>query len=105
MTSKKENAARSTKTSAAHLKKRCTNGNANSTAAQCQRLLGALRKGPISTVRARRELDVLHVASRVQNLRDRGHEIVTSMVNDFTAPGKPHRVALYALIAEVRGQD
>ena len=105
MTSKKENAARSTKTSAAHLKKQSTNGNANSTAAQCQRLLAALRKGPISTVRARRDLDVLHVAGRVQNLRNRGHEIVTTMVKDFTAPGKPHRVAQYALIAEARGHE
>lgn len=105
MTSKKENAARSAKTSAAHLKKQSTNGNANSTAAQCQRLLVALRKGPISTVRARRDLDVLHVAGRVQNLRNRGHEIVTTWVNDFTAPEKCHRVALYALVFEVQGQE
>ena len=102
MSSQKENAARSKKTSAAHTNAQCTNGNENSTVAQCQRLLIALRKGPISTVRARRELDVLHVAGRIQNLRNRGNQIITTMVSDCTAPGKHHRVALYSLTAENR---
>ena len=105
MTSKKENAARGTKTSAALTNTQCTHSNANSTDAQCQRLISELRAGPITTVRARHQLDVLHVAGRIQNLRARGHEIVTTMVKDFTAPGKPHRVAQYALIAEARGHE
>ena len=71
------------------------NGNDNSQSAQRFRLLAALRKGPISTLEARKFYDILHPAARVQELRDRGHCIDTVWTEDFTSEGKPHRVAQY----------
>jgi len=71
------------------------NGNDNSKSAQRFRLLAALRKGPISTLEARKFCDILHPAARVQELRDRGHLIDTVWTEDFTSEGRPHRVAQY----------
>lgn len=71
------------------------NGNDNSASAQRSRLLAALHKGPVSTLKARREYDILHPAARVLELRARGHLIDTVPTDDFTSEGKPHRVALY----------
>ena len=70
-------------------------GNDNSASAQRSRLLAALHKGPVSTLKARREYDILHPAARVLELRARGHLIDTVPTDDFTSEGKPHRVALY----------
>lgn len=70
-------------------------GNDNSASAQRSRLLAALIKGPVSTLKARREYDILHPAARVLELRARGHLIDTITTDDFTSEGKPHRVALY----------
>jgi hypothetical protein len=70
-------------------------GNDNSASAQRSRLLAALIKGPVSTLKARREYDILHPAARVQELRDRGHLIDTVRIDDVTAEGNVHRVALY----------
>jgi len=71
------------------------NGNDNSKSAQRFRLLAALRKGPVSTLYARKFYDILHPAARVQELRDRGHLIDTVWVEDITSEGRPHRVAQY----------
>ncbi|OLN29861.1 hypothetical protein DVDV_0858 [Desulfovibrio sp. DV] len=71
------------------------NGNDNSASAQRSRLLAALIKGPVSTLKARREYDILHPAARVQELRNRGHLIDTVWTDDVTAEGNVHRVALY----------
>ena len=70
-------------------------GKDNSKSAQRFRLLAALRKGPVSTLEARKFCDILHPAARVQELRDRGHCIDTVWTEDFTSEGKPHRVAQY----------
>lgn len=67
----------------------------NSASAQRSRLLAALIRGPVSTLKARREYDILHPAARVQELRDRGHLIDTVWTDDFTSEGKLHRVAEY----------
>ena len=64
---------------------------------QCARLLSALRIGPITTLEARRTLDVMHPAARVQELREAGHDIVTVWTHDFTSEGHSHRVAKYLL--------
>ncbi|EHJ46928.1 hypothetical protein DFW101_0912 [Solidesulfovibrio carbinoliphilus subsp. oakridgensis] len=69
--------------------------NDNSASAQRSRMLAALHKGPVSTLKARREYDILHPAARVLELRARGHLIDTVPTDDFTSEGKPHRVALY----------
>jgi hypothetical protein len=45
---------------------------------QRQRILDHLRNhGPLTTLAARRELDVMHPAARVQELRARGYRIIT----------------------------
>lgn len=72
----------------------------NSLPAQRQRLLGYLRRrGSITTIEARRELDIIHPAGRVQDLRKQGEPIDTIWVEDFTEQGLPHRVAKYVLSA------
>ncbi|MHC1711008.1 MAG: helix-turn-helix domain-containing protein [Solidesulfovibrio sp.] len=73
----------------------CPAENNNSASAQRSRMLAALHKGPVSTLKARREYDILHPAARVLELRARGHLIDTVPTDDFTSEGKPHRVALY----------
>jgi len=70
-------------------------GNDNSASAQRSRLLAALHKGPVSTLDARKYHDILHPAARVQELRNRGHLIDTVRIDDVTAEGNVHRVALY----------
>lgn len=70
----------------------------NEASAQCARLLARLKKGPLTTLQARRELDVLHPAARVQTLREHGHKIQTIWTNDVTAEGYRHRVAKYVLV-------
>jgi hypothetical protein len=70
----------------------------NSLPAQRQRLLNYLRNhGSITTIEARRELDVIHPAGRVLDLRKAGEPIDTVWVEDITEQGKPHRVAKYVL--------
>lgn len=59
------------KTEAAKSQKQ-TQSSPNSTAAQRDRILTALRKGPLTTLQARSELDTLHPAARVTALRGDG---------------------------------
>ena len=70
----------------------------NEASAQCARLLAALRLGPLTTLAARRTLDVLHPAARIQTLREHGHKILTIWTNDVTTEGYRHRVAKYVLV-------
>jgi glucose-6-phosphate-specific signal transduction histidine kinase len=72
----------------------------NSADAQRRRLLERLRAGAVSTIQARRELDILHPAARVMELRKRGFEIETREAIEATQEGQRHRVALYVLRAE-----
>ncbi len=78
--------------------------NFNSCAAQRQRLLEALRHGMVSTITARRDLDILSPAARIIELR-KHHRIDTVRVNQPTDCGKLHCVALYALISEEARHD
>lgn len=72
--------------------------NNNSAQAQRQRLLDALRKSPVSTIAARRELDIMMPAARVHELRHRfGLVIDLIWVQEPTDCGKLHRVGLYVL--------
>jgi helix-turn-helix protein len=71
-----------------------TDNTDNSTAAQRQRLLGALRKGDVSTIQAMRDLDIMMPATRIFELKNHeGHEIETVRVTEETEAGKSHRVA------------
>lgn len=69
-----------------------------SAAAQRARLLDALRCGPVTTLEARRNLDVLHPAMRVCELRKEGYRIETVRVQQETEGGKAHSVARYILL-------
>lgn len=70
----------------------------NSTEAQRQRLLAALRRRPVTTIEARRDLDIMAPAPRIFELRQRGFQIVTIWAHQATDCGREHRVALYVLI-------
>lgn len=65
--------------------------------AQRQRLLKALREGPVTTLQARSQLDILHPAGRVQELRKQGIEIATHWLTAITSGDRKHRVAQYVL--------
>jgi hypothetical protein len=70
----------------------------NSAEAQRARLLAALRRGPMTTLEIRRELDVLMPAARIHELRHLYRKnILTVRVHRQTESGQVHSVALYAL--------
>ncbi|MBB5467238.1 hypothetical protein HDG32_003358 [Paraburkholderia sp. CI2] len=69
----------------------------NSAAGQRDRLLRALKRGPIDTQHASRQLDIIHPPRRVFELRKLGHRITTSWVWRTTEAGERHRVGLYVL--------
>lgn len=65
---------------------------------QRARLLERLQSGPIDTMTARLELNVLHPAARIQELRERGHRINTHRRTIEGSHGAKHpRVAVYYL--------
>jgi hypothetical protein len=74
-------------------------GDSNSAHAQRQRLLERLRVASLDTLQARTELDILHPAARVMELRKQ-YCIDTVWVTRHSGAGKPHRVALYVLHGE-----
>ncbi|MDR2875421.1 MAG: helix-turn-helix domain-containing protein [Methylobacillus sp.] len=65
--------------------------------AQRDRLLKALRRGSVSTLQARRDLDILAPAQRVFELRGQGYRIDTAWVWEPSQCGQQHRVAKYIL--------
>lgn len=72
----------------------------NSVEAQRQRLMDhLLQYGSTDTIEARRDLDVLHPAGRIQELRKAGEPIQTIWTTALTEAGNVHRVARYILAA------
>ena len=70
----------------------------NSLAAQRARMKVWLEERQrLTTLEARSQLDVMHPAGRIQELRDSGLNIITHWCTDYTPEGKPHRVAEYVL--------
>lgn len=68
----------------------------NTNQAQRSRLLEALRKAPVSTICARRDLDIMMPAARIHELRHRfGHQIDLIWVNEPSECGEFHRVGMY----------
>ena len=65
---------------------------------QCKRLLLALSQRSISTIEARKHLFIMAVASRVMELKEQGHNIVTTRIG-------LKKVARYFLFAKKRGND
>ncbi len=68
----------------------------SATEAQRARLLARVQESPIDTLSARTELNILHPAARIQELRDRGYPIKTHLITKTDEHGRKHqRVALY----------
>ena len=74
----------------------------NTRADQATRLREALRNFPVSTFEARRYLDIMHPAGRVQELREEGNDIDTLRGTMRSDIGRPHCVAVYVLREETR---
>lgn len=73
------------------------NYNDNSAHSQRMRLLKKLRETSITTIEARRDLDILMPAARVFELRAIGHDIATIWTDALTDCGRKHRIARYVL--------
>lgn len=74
------------------------NLSGNDVAVQRNRILEVLQAGhALTTLEARRELDVLMPATRIFELREAGHPIEKIMVDANTEAGVRHRVARYFL--------
>lgn len=67
---------------------------------QRQRLLEALFCGSVSTLDARKRLDIMHPAARIKELREMGFNIVTHWALEPTKGGKLHKVARYAYLSD-----
>lgn len=86
---------------AQHESDQAGDGSPNAAAAQRARILAHLQAGrPLTTIQARRELDTLHPAARVLELRRAGWPISMAWVTEETDAGQQHRVGRYWL--EVR---
>lgn len=77
----------------------------NSSSEQRTRILRALSDAPITTLYARRDLDVMHPGGRIMELRRNGHLIDTVWTEEATDCGKVHRVALYVLRCKAANDD
>ena len=73
----------------------------NSASSQRERILAALRQGPVTTIFARRDLDIMMPTTRVHELRHReGCNIHTHWAHRPTDAGVLHRVAEYVLLKQ-----
>lgn len=73
----------------------------HTSAEQERKMMEALRKGPITSIEAAKELDIVQPPNTIRRLRNRGHEILTHWTQQATEPGRPpHRVAQYVLLRE-----
>lgn len=70
--------------------------------AEAQRIMlqERLRIGSVTTLEARRELEVLAPAARIWELRALGYAIDTVRVSQATETGITHNVAMYVLRSE-----
>ena len=76
----------------------------NSVSVQRNRMLDALRCGPITTIEARKNLDIMMPGTRIHELRHReGYAIETVRVWRPTDAGKLHSVAQYILMTREKG--
>ena len=73
--------------------------DSNSTANQRNKILEFLRIRPLDTLTARTELDVMHPAARVLELKKAGEKIQTVKIDRASECGKIHRAACYVLEA------
>ena len=74
------------------------NPNNTSASAQRVRLLKRLHLGPVDTITARHDLNLMMPAARIKELRNAGHSIKTQRITLTDEHGRTHRgVALYYL--------
>lgn len=71
---------------------------------QCDRLLNALRKGPLTTGQIRERLGIGMPATRIFELKQQSHTITTLRVEVRNRFGGISRVAKYMLVEEAKGQ-
>lgn len=64
---------------------------------QRTRLLEALKRYRVSTIEARKYLDIMHPAGRVKELRDTGHDVGLIWTREETDAMRLHRVGVYFL--------
>ncbi|VXC40051.1 conserved hypothetical protein [Pseudomonas sp. 8BK] len=70
----------------------------SSSSAQRARLLARLQLGPIDTLTARRELNILMPAARIKELKERGNPISKQSISMTDEQGRTHHgIALYYL--------
>ena len=73
----------------------------HSSTEQDRKMIEALRSGPVSTIQAAQELDIVQPPNTIRRLRTQGYEIRTHWTYQSTEPGRqPHRVAKYILMRE-----
>lgn len=76
----------------------------NDAATQVNRSLEAFQLlASLTTQDLRQDLDIMHPAGRVKELRARGFEIQTHWDNCPTACGKKHRMARYVYLGKMEG--
>lgn len=76
----------------------CSDLGGNDAANQRARILEVLQGGhSMTTIEIRRDLDTLMPATRIFELREKGHMIDKVMVDANTEAGVRHRVAMYFL--------
>lgn len=74
--------------------------------AQRKRLLDYLRKkGAATTIKIRKELNIISPAPRIFELRAQGYPIETHWLNDSTTEGYQHRVANYILPGDKHSEE
>ena len=74
--------------------------NNHSSRKQCSKIVQALERAGsagMSTIELREEIDILHPAGRVQELRESGYRIDTIWTVTTNAQGHNHRCARYVL--------
>lgn len=70
----------------------------SSASAQRARLLARLQFGPIDTLTARSELNILMPAARIKELKELGHPIYAQRISMTDEQGRTHHgIALYYL--------
>ncbi len=65
---------------------------------QKARLILALQEGPLTTLEARRHLDVMAVSARIADLRQDGHVILTNTVLQASDLGRTRLIGQYVLV-------
>lgn len=67
---------------------------------QRQDLIDELKKRDVSTIDARDELNIMHPAGRIKELREEGHNISIKLIWQDDKAGRPHKIGLYHLERE-----